>query len=79
MRFFWTVCLIGVIVGSIGCMTKNWSTPLFKSHEDAQTTPKKTDEEFSVFSNGVMERELFGSGIDPQARDIEKRLGYRQK
>lgn len=31
MRFFCIACLFGIIVASLGCMTKNWSCGLFES------------------------------------------------
>ncbi len=76
MRFFWTVCLIGIIVSCMGCMARNWASTRDQPGDQRE---QETEKEFSVFSNGTMERELFGSGVDSQSKDIEKRLGFKQK
>lgn len=76
MRFFWMICLIGILAGSSGCMTRNWNSPDSLTNDQQKKEPKK---EFSVFSNGTMEKELFGTGVEPKAREIEKRLGFKQR
>jgi hypothetical protein len=71
MRFFVLACLFCLVVASVGCMTKNWSSPLFQrslpigdSTSDAQPRAKFWKTKFGE-----------GSGIDPRAREIEERLG----
>lgn len=62
IRFFWLVCIAGLIVGSLGCMTNNWSSPLMA--DDASSRSKVTQDspkEFRLFGNSVMEKELFGA------------------
>ena len=55
MRFFCIACFFGIVVASIGCMTRNWSTPLFNKNRTDQ------QQELLPFqSSGAMERQLFG-------------------
>ena len=78
MRFFIVACLLGILVASIGCMTENWSTPLFRRNASDEA-PGKGSGDLELFSDRVMERELFGTGMDPRARDIERRLGFKDR
>ena len=41
MRFFWAACLVGIIVASLGCMTKNWSSSIFREDEPPQSNVEK--------------------------------------
>lgn len=70
MRFFVLACLVCVSIASVGCMTHNWSLPLFK--KGPLTTEEEAEKAESDFWNTK-----FGeaSGTDARARAIEKRLG----
>ena len=75
MRIFAWACLFGVLVASVGCMTNNWQNSKLLNPEPAETEPNDSaeeDEERRFFF------QTFGqaSGVDPKAREIEKRLGY---
>ena len=69
MRFFVLACLFCLIVASVGCMTQNWSSPLFKTDVAADDETEEYKPSFWKSKFGE------GSGIDPRAREIEKRLG----
>ncbi len=80
MRFFTMACFFCLIIASVGCMTKNWSSPLFgesdlveKSGNELDVTSEETSESKSNFWTAK-----FGesAGVDQRAKDIEKRLGY---
>ncbi|MGI9517186.1 MAG: hypothetical protein ACR2NP_09080 [Pirellulaceae bacterium] len=74
MRFFVIACVFGIVVASLGCMTKNWSSPLFGESE------KSGQQDEPPFARkSAMSEQLFGSGVDPRARDIERRLGFQHK
>ena len=68
MRFFSGVCLICGLIASVGCMTNNWSSPLFSNPFHRQTENADRPGFF---------HQTFGepSGIDRRAQDIEKSLG----
>ncbi len=69
MRFFLGVCLICMVVASFGCMTNNWSSPLFKKpFQDQPNGVEKPDFFHQTFGKK--------SGVDPRAQDIEESLGY---
>ncbi len=80
MRFFTMACLFCLIIASVGCMTKNWSSPLFGEAELVEDSeglldtgndePKNSKSNFWTADFGE------SSGLDPRARAIEKRLGY---
>lgn len=74
MRFFIFACACCLIIASVGCMTKNWSAPIFKdgflsrsTNEDSVETERKANFWNSKFGES--------SGIDPRSREIERRLG----
>lgn len=58
MRLFGLACLFGILVASLGCMTRNWSMPLFGRRAEEPRATRSDD--LSIFSSRVMERELFG-------------------
>ena len=68
MRFFTAACLFGLIIASFGCMTNNWSRPLFGPGSDTAGA-ERAEPDFW--------HQPFGSksGMDPRARQIEDRLG----
>lgn len=72
MRFFVGVCFFCLAIASVGCMTNNWTSPLFSRslHDVTQT-------EVLAKRPGFF-HQPFGSqsGIDDRAREIEKHLGY---
>ncbi len=78
MRFFVVACLFCLTIASVGCMTQNWSSPLFQ--RDVRTTGSdetgegdESDEE----AKANFWKSKFGeaSGLDPRSREIEQRLG----
>lgn len=81
MRFFLMACTFCMLIASLGCMTNNWSSPLFNK------SPLVTDGmSESEFEESDLEEEKphpgfwktkFGesSGVDPRAQAIEKRFG----
>ncbi len=80
MRFFTMACFFCLIIASVGCMTRNWSSPLFgesdlvdESGDVLGTAVETTSESKSNFWTAK-----FGesAGVDQRAKDIEKRLGY---
>jgi len=76
MRFFVTACLFCLLIASVGCMTKNWSAPIFQRGSQTATEDGIGETEFekkSKFWNAG-----FGevSGLDERSREIERRLGY---
>ncbi len=79
MRFFFSVCLFGIFVASLGCMTENWSSPLFKQKTGQQDGGRKVSADLDVFSGQGNDGPWFGSGVDPRAREIEDRLGYNRR
>lgn len=68
MRFFFVVCLFGIFVASIGCMTRNWSLPLFKPETVQQDGSRQPPEDLDILSNPAMERALFGEQPGPGDR-----------
>ena len=58
MRFFTMACLFCLIIASVGCMTKNWSSPLFGEAELVEDSeglldtgndePKKSKSNFNI-------------------------------
>ena len=71
MRFFVLACLFCVLVASVGCMTKNWSSPLFQGGIPFGASKTDTEPKASFWKTKFGE----GAGIDPRARKIEERLG----
>jgi hypothetical protein len=77
MRFFMMACMFCLLIASVGCMTNNWSSPLFGKTgigQDAEiyrdlVEDKKPKPGFWTSKFGE------GSGLDPRAQEIEKRLG----
>lgn len=77
MRFFLMACMFCLSIASIGCMTNNWSSPLFPGTamgqdrivdgEVAEATKPKSNFWTSKFGES--------SGLDPRAQEIEKRFG----
>jgi len=80
MRFFTMACLFCLTIASVGCMTKNWSSPLLGEAD----LIKDTDDFFDVSNDEAKKSKSnfwtakFGesSGLDPRAKEVEKRLGY---
>lgn len=81
MRFFTMACLFCLTIASVGCMyKKNWSPPLWGD----TVTIKDTDDVFDVSNDEAKKSKSnfwtakFGesSGLDPRAKEVEKRLGY---
>ncbi len=79
MRFFCVVCLFGIFIASLGCMTENWSSPLFHQPSGQQDGSGTSSGDFEIFPNRTMEREVFGTGDDSRAREIEGRLGFKNR
>ncbi len=75
MRFFSFVCLFGILVASLGCMTRNWSVPLFGESNEARESREmeRRPHDISIFSSGNMERQLFGD--EPETKKDAKRPG----
>ena len=70
MRVFVAACLFGLLIGSVGCVTNNWSSPLFKVRADDSV------QEQAEIPLGIGDRRTPNRlGIDPRAQEIEKRLG----
>ena len=77
MRFFLMACMFCVMIASLGCMTNNWSSPLFRGTnltedltiDEELVEVKKPKPNFWNTKFGE------GSGLDPRAREIEKRFG----
>ena len=80
MRFFTIVCLFCFTIASVGCMTKNWSSPLFNDRGIVEDTEDFFDEknEQTEMPTSNFWTAKFGesSGLDPRAKEVEKRLGY---
>ena len=74
MKLFSVACLFGLLVASLGCMTNNWNSSLFRS-ADSQSVNDKTILG-SIGDNSVHRSLGKGQAFDSRARDIEKRLGY---
>ena len=72
MRFFVLVCLFCLTIASVGCMTHNWSSPLFQREARTGETEEMDEQAETNFWNSK-----FGeaSGLDPRSREIEQRLG----
>ena len=79
MRFFTMACLFCLIIASVGCMTKNWSSPLFGESdlvEDSDVLLDPSSEATKQKSNFWTTKFGESAGVDPRAKAIEKRLGY---
>ncbi|MCP4098215.1 MAG: hypothetical protein GY880_20630 [Planctomycetaceae bacterium] len=80
MRFFTMACLFCLIIASVGCMTKNWSSPLFGESdlvEDSDVLLDPSSEEATKQKSNFWTTKFGESaGVDPRAKAIEKRLGY---
>lgn len=76
MRFFAAACLLGLIVASVGCMTKNWSSPLF-SNQPAEE--ENIEEGFPVWQSRGVSDEIFGTGVSGTARQVERNLGIKSR
>ena len=77
MRFFLMTCVFCMLIASVGCMTNNWSSPLFRkplldNQSINDTDPVNTEEAKPNFWNSKFGQ---GAGLDPRAQAIEKRLG----
>ena len=72
MRFFIGACFFCLAIASVGCMTNNWTSPLF-----SKSLPDVTEDEEHVVRPGFF-HQTFGkqSGVDERAREIETSLGY---
>lgn len=77
MRFFIIACVFCVFIASLGCMTNNWSKSAF-SNKTNSSQLEFEDVDESEEAKPSFWKTQFGnsSGIDPRAREIEKRLGY---
>ena len=75
MRIFAWSCLFGLVVASVGCMTNNWQNSKLLPDEakKANTSELFEEEEESRF---FFQKFGQASGVDPRAREIERRLGY---
>lgn len=86
MRFFLMACTFCLLIASLGCMTNNWSSPLFKnspllsdappSYEDGDYADEPMESDDEKPRPGFW-KSKFGesSGVDPRAQAIEKRFG----
>lgn len=81
MRFFFTACVFGLLVGSVGCVTHNWSTPIFARGEatatdaEASESVNPREQQHGIFDLRNKPATPRRTGIDPRARQIEQRLG----
>ena len=77
MRFFIIACVFCGLIGSVGCMTNNWSSPIFPNQKATSTTLEDRKDEVETIPKARFWKTKFGAsaGIDPRARAIEKRLG----
>ncbi len=77
MRFFVIACAFCLIIASVGCMTNNWSSPLFKERGEIELGAAKSSTGDTVETKRNFWNSNFGevSGVDPRAREIERRLG----
>ncbi len=73
MRFFCAACLVGIVVASLGCMTKNWSSPLFS---ERKVVEEHIEDRFPVWGtrNVSASAEL---DVDNNAGEIDNRLGFK--
>ena len=71
MRFFVLACLFCLVVASVGCMTNNWSSPLFQRGIPIDDSASDGEPKANFWKTKFGE----GAGIDPRAREIEQRLG----
>ena len=73
MRCFSMACVFGVAIASLGCVTDNWSSPIFAPHRNNQSL-KDSDSSFEeTMRPKGFQSQLLGS--DDRAKDIERRLG----
>ena len=70
MRFFLAACACCFLIACVGCMTKNWSAPLFPTDAKKLESLEHPKKNFWNAKFGEM------SGLDPRSREIEQRLGY---
>jgi hypothetical protein len=81
MRFFIIACVFCGLIGSVGCMTNNWSSSMFPNQKskltivDDQQTEDESSDEASPKPRFWNTKFGASAGIDPRAREIEKRLG----
>jgi hypothetical protein len=78
MRVILTLGLLVALAGCSGCAGRNRAlSPLGSARTGADDRPKPPDE-LSIFSNSVMERELFGhSDDDSEASRSGGAFGHR--
>ena len=69
MRVFVAACLFGLLIGSVGCVTNNWSSPLFRHRLD--NVEREPEIPLGIGDRRTPKR----VGIYPRAEAIEKRLG----
>ncbi len=72
MRFFLAACLACILVATLGCVTNNWSSKPFEKTESSAERSEFKESIHSFWNSKFGE----SSGSDPQARAIERRLGY---
>lgn len=69
MRFFFLACLFCLSIASVGCMTHNWSSPIFQRNAEVDESKQETESNFWNSKFGE------SSGLDSRSREIEQRLG----
>lgn len=84
MRFFINACAFCMLIASVGCITNNWSSPLFENlglNGETSGAIGELDSDRRT-TEGVLSKSNFwkskfgeGAGIDQRAREIEARLG----
>jgi hypothetical protein len=86
MRFFAFACLFCLAIASVGCATKNWSVPIFPNKlgmtKQATSEDEPTRNRYGQTGSALEEGRNFwkgkfgqAAGLDPRAREIERRLG----
>ena len=73
MRFFVGTCIFCLAIASVGCMTNNWTSPLFTKPSMAGQNQKEVDVDRLGFFHQTFGKQ---SGSDQRAREIENNLGY---
>ena len=77
MKLFSVACLFGLLVASLGCMTNNWNSSLFRSADSHPAKGKSIAGAIDAIGDNPLHRTLGkGQAFDSRARAIEKRLGY---
>jgi len=77
MKLFSVACLFGLLVASLGCMTNNWNSSLFRSADSQSAKSKSLIGAIDAIGDNPVHRSLGkGQAFDSRARDIERRLGY---